>query len=919
MKDQDKMFEAFKKASEQEEIKEFPAMEKVWSRVEEKLDRKKDRKAIILWKRFGIAASVLLIATLGYMWMQSVTIPTQQPIVVQPETEIQDTEKGIVLEETPKQEELIEKSEPIKKQEVTANDKTQLAPQKVQSVNEYAIVSTPHDYIVAEEFRVSEVSLAKTKDIQEIATAEIVTSKVTLNPISGMRTITGVVMESGQPLPGATVLVKGTLRGTQTDFDGKFSIQAKDGEQLEVSFIGMISEAITIGKLNNSLAIHLREDATTLQEVVLVSEGYRTTSKVTLAYSAVSSEKVSRKKEKNNTTSTVSVVSPNSQPLGYISQINRNTQTIQSLQGQVAGLDIEYGSGAPGSGDKVVIRGISSVNNNSEPLYIINGLPVNSGAVKTIKAEDIKNIQVLKDAASTSVYGNHGRNGVIIIETHKKLSKKELKKLKKLQEEGIVPPTGNPWNSYDSSQAEDYEVFEENAFTSPKQVPLSTFSIDVDNASYTNIRRMINNGQKVTKDAVRIEEMINFFKYDYEGPKDQHPFAIHTEYSEAPWNSKHQLLRVGLQGKDVAMDALPASNLVFLIDVSGSMDTPNRLPLVIESLKILTGQLREKDRVSIAVYSGAAGLVLPSTSGAQKELIYESLNRLKAGGSTAGGAGIELAYKVAQEHFIKGGNNRVIIATDGDFNVGMSSNNDMESLITEKRKTGVFLTCLGYGMGNYKDSKLQTLSQKGNGNYAYIDNLQEAHRFLAKEFKGSMFSIAKDVKIQMEFNPIHVQAYRLIGYETRKLRDEDFVNDAIDAGELGVGHTVTALYEIIPHGVESTFSTSLPELKYSTTKTSPTNTFSQELGTVKFRYKKPDGDKSTEMVHIIKNQAVPLTQSSPDFKFCSAVAWFGLKLRDSQWIENKSTQDIIQLAKQGLSNDPEGYRSEFIRLVQTQP
>ncbi|MFN3640017.1 MAG: vWA domain-containing protein, partial [Flavobacterium sp.] len=468
-------------------------------------------------------------------------------------------------------------------------------------------------------------------------------------------------------------------------------------------------------------------------------------------------------------------------------------------------------------------------------------------------------------------------------------------------------------------QAEDYEVFEENAFTSPRQVPLSTFSIDVDNASYTNIRRMINNGQKVTKDAVRIEEMINFFKYDYEGPKDQHPFAIHTEYSEAPWNAKHQLLRVGLQGKDVAIDALPASNLVFLIDVSGSMDTPNRLPLVIESLKILTGQLREKDRVSIVVYAGAAGMVLPSTSGAQKELIYESLNRLKAGGSTAGGAGIELAYKVAQEHFIKGGNNRVIIATDGDFNVGMSSNNDMENLITEKRKTGVFLTCLGYGMGNYKDSKLQTLSQKGNGNYAYIDNIQEAHRFLAKEFKGSMFAIAKDVKIQMEFNPVHVQAYRLIGYETRKLRDEDFVNDAIDAGELGVGHTVTALYEIIPHGVESTFSTSLPDLKYSTTKSTPINTFSQELGTVKFRYKKPDGEKSTEMVHVIKNQPVTLAQSSPDFKFCSAVAWFGLKLRDSQWIENKATQDIIQLAKQGLSNDPEGYRSEFIRLVQTQP
>lgn len=912
MKHQDKMFEAFKKASDQEENIDFPAMEKVWTRVEEKLDRKKDRKAIILWQRIGIAASVLLIATLGYIWMQPGTIPAEQPIVVQPDTEIQDTEKGIVLEKTPTHEELIEKREPITKQKVTAVD-------KIQPVTDEALASTPHENVYVEEVSVSEVPLAKTKDIQEVATAEIITSKVSLNPVSGMRTITGVVMESGYPLPGVTVLVKGTTRGTQTDFDGKFSIQAKDGEQLELSFIGMKTEIIAVSKTNNNLAINLNEDATTLSEVVVMSYRVKTKEAKTSAVTTVSSEKVSRKKEKSSSTSTVTATPATPQTHGYVSQVNRNTQAIQSLQGQVAGLSISSGSGAPGSGDKVVIRGISSVNSRSEPLYIINGLPVSSGAVKTIKAEDIKNVQVLKDANATALYGNQGQNGVIIITTKKKLTKRELKKLQKLQEEGVVPPPGNPWNSFDGSHNEDYEVFEENAFTSPRQVPLSTFSIDVDNASYTNIRRMINNGQKVTKDAVRIEEMINFFKYDYEGPKDQHPFAIHTEYSEAPWNAKHTLLRVGLQGKDVAIDALPASNLVFLIDVSGSMDTPNRLPLVIESLKILTGQLREKDRVSIVVYAGAAGLVLPSTSGAQKELIFEALNRLKAGGSTAGGAGIELAYKVAQEHFIKGGNNRVIIATDGDFNVGMSSNKDMEDLITEKRKTGVFLTCLGYGMGNYKDSKLQTLSQKGNGNYAYIDNIQEAHRFLAKEFKGSMFAIAKDVKIQMEFNPAHVQAYRLIGYETRKLRDEDFVNDAIDAGELGVGHTVTALYEIIPHGVESSFSTSLPELKYSTPQTKPSGNFPQELGTVKFRYKKPDGDKSTEIVHIIKNLAVPLTQSSPDFKFCSAVAWFGLKLRDSQWIENKNTHDIIQLAKQGLSNDPEGYRSEFIRLVQSQP
>jgi Ca-activated chloride channel family protein len=316
------------------------------------------------------------------------------------------------------------------------------------------------------------------------------------------------------------------------------------------------------------------------------------------------------------------------------------------------------------------------------------------------------------------------------------------------------------------------------------------------------------------------------------------------------------------------------------------------------------------------VYAGAAGLVLPPTSGDEKKTIIDALENLNAGGSTAGGAGINLAYKIAQENFIKDGNNRVILATDGDFNVGSSSDTDMQTLIEEKRKTGVFLTCLGYGMGNYKDSKMETLADKGNGNYAYIDNIQEANRFLGKEFKGSMFAIAKDVKIQIEFNPKQIQAYRLIGYENRKLRPEDFTNDVIDAGELGSNHSVTALYEIIPNGVKTDFLNNQPELKYTTVPENGTN-YNDELATIKFRYKKPDGDKSIEMIKVIDNKAALLGTTSNDFKFSTAVAWFGLKLRDSKLISNKSSEDIIKLAKQGLINDTEGYKAEFIRLVET--
>ncbi|RWX02638.1 DUF3520 domain-containing protein [Flavobacterium cerinum] len=599
-----------------------------------------------------------------------------------------------------------------------------------------------------------------------------------------------------------------------------------------------------------------------------------------------------------------------------------NTNFIQTLQGQVPGLTITTGSGQPGANSTVILRGYGTINNNSEPLYVVDGVPLSAENFKQINPKDIVKTEVLNDAGATAIYGNRGSNGVIVVKTKNAPTKRQLRKLKKEREkiEKIEKENAKKEQSLSKYEPvevdqEEYESFVENQFENSAATPLSTFSIDVDNASYTNIRRFLNDGETVPKDAVRVEEMINFFKYEYPEPNNNDPFSINTEYSTAPWNPKHKLLKIGLKGKVMADKNLPSSNFVFLIDVSGSMDDDNKLPLLKQSMKLLVRQMRKKDRIAIVVYAGAAGLVLPSTSGADKDKIITALDDLEAGGSTAGGEGIELAYKTAQENFIKDGNNRIILATDGDFNVGESSDSDMETLIEEKRKSGVFLTCLGYGMGNYKDSKMEILADKGNGNYAYIDNMQEATRFLDKEFIGSMYAIAKDVKIQIEFNSKHVQSYRLIGYENRKLRDEDFANDAIDAGELGSGHTVTALYEIIPVGVQSEYFNAAPQLKYSKPLSTSLN-YNDELATIKFRYKKPAGDKSTEMVQIISNSSLPLQKTSADYKFSAAVAWFGLKLRDSKLVPNKTTEDIKALAKQGLKNDPDGYKAEFIRLVE---
>jgi len=475
---------------------------------------------------------------------------------------------------------------------------------------------------------------------------------------------------------------------------------------------------------------------------------------------------------------------------------------------------------------------------------------------------------------------------------------------------GIVAPADKAFNT------EDYDHIIENKFLASVQNSLSTFSIDVDEASYSNVRRYLNEGSLPPAGAVRIEEMVNYFDYSYPQPAGTDPFSVNTEIAACPWNDQHRLIHIGLQGKEIAQDKLPASNLVFLIDVSGSMDEPNKLPLVQSSLKMLTNQLRENDRVAIVVYAGNAGLVLPSTNGSNKTKIKEAIDDLRAGGSTAGGAGIQLAYKIAQQNFITGGNNRIILATDGDFNVGASSDDELVQMVEKERKSGVFLSVLGFGMGNYKDNKMQQLADKGNGNHSYIDNINEARKVLVNEFGSTLFTIAKDVKIQVEFNPAAVQAYRLIGYENRLMANEDFNNDVKDAGELGSGHTVTALYEIIPAGVKDDFTQSVDPLKYQSNDKKITNGNSNEIMTIKLRYKKPDDSTSMLIVHTVNDSKTELVNTSDNFRFAAAVAEFGMLLRSSAFKQESSYLQVINLAKSAKGKDENGYRAEFINLVQ---
>jgi Ca-activated chloride channel family protein len=541
---------------------------------------------------------------------------------------------------------------------------------------------------------------------------------------------------------------------------------------------------------------------------------------------------------------------------------------------------------------------------------VFSFIGLNTQEIK-IGSRTIINVAMTVDATQLSEVVVTGYGG-------QRKMKKDKAAMGAMYREYEMAPSVAPQDMYQQPQwnTEEYDAIQENIFHDALRNPLSTFSIDVDAASYSNMRRFINNGQRPPKDAVRIEEMVNYFDYDYNQPTGEHPFNIITEISTAPWNTKHKLVHIGLQGKKIPTENLPPSNLVFLIDVSGSMSDPNKLPLLKSSFKMLVNELREQDHVTIVVYAGAAGLVLEPTSGTEKKKIIEALDNLEAGGSTAGGAGIQLAYAVAKEHFKAGGNNRVILATDGDFNVGESSNGGMERLIEEKRKAGVFLTVLGFGMGNYKDSKMEILSDKGNGNYAYIDNITEAKKVLVNEFGGTLFTIAKDVKLQIEFNPSKVKAYRLIGYENRMLKSEDFNNDKKDAGELGSGHTVTALYEIIPVGVDSEFG-KIDELKYQTTKVEPSTSKSKELMTVKFRYKKPDEEVSKLIVHPLVDNQVALNKTSDDFRWSASVAAFGMLLRESEYIKGFTYDQVVQLAQGAKGEDKEGYRIEFINMAKS--
>ncbi|XLS27583.1 von Willebrand factor type A domain-containing protein [Flavobacteriaceae bacterium M23B6Z8] len=661
-----------------------------------------------------------------------------------------------------------------------------------------------------------------------------------------MLKITGTVTDGSFPLPGVNVIIAGTSSGTQTDFDGKYTLMANKGDILVFSYVGMITAKRKVKKAG-VIDLVMKEDTQALEEIVVTSQGI----------------------ERQRTS------------LGY---------AVTSVGA----------SGSPRKKSPMQIRGYSNLNNmtksgtthspesNNEKLYIVDGIAVAAPLVDIIKripSKKIKKRKEIDQKEAMAIYGSRAKNGCVIITTKH----------------------GN----YRVENDEAYARILENKFKRTTLAPLSTFSIDVDKAGYSNIRRMINNGEQIPVDAVKIEEMINYFDYAYPQPTGDHPFAIQTDLAVTPWNPDTQLVRIGLQGKAIENKNLPPSNLVFLIDVSGSMNSTNKLPLLKSAFKLLVNQLREKDRVSIVVYAGAAGVVLKPTSGADKQTILDALDKLRAGGSTAGGEGIELAYALASKHFRKNGNNRVILATDGDFNVGASSDASMEELIVEKRKSGVFLSVLGFGMGNYKDSKLEILADKGNGNHAYIDTMQEAQHIFGKEFGGTLFTIAKDVKIQVEFNPAFVQGYRLIGYENRLLNDEDFVDDTKDAGELGSGHTVTALYEIIPAGTKSKYLTEVNALKYN----KPTlQNGANELLTVKFRYKKPDQDTSIEMTHVLKNKVEPM---SPDFSFAAAVGLFGMHLRKSAFTNESSVDMILRLADTAMKEDKEGYRAEFVRLVRS--
>ena len=477
-------------------------------------------------------------------------------------------------------------------------------------------------------------------------------------------------------------------------------------------------------------------------------------------------------------------------------------------------------------------------------------------------------------------------------------------------------PSGAPIARHNPNfDTESYAHITENPFLSVANQPLSTFSVDVDTASYSNARRFLGQGSLPPRDAIRVEEWLNYFAYDYAPPSGSAPFAVNTEVTTCPWNAAHQLVRIGIKGQEIRQENVPPRNLVFLLDVSGSMMSADKLPLVKRGLSLLADNLRPQDSIAIAVYAGSSGLVLPATPGSQRGRILKALDGLEAGGSTNGGEGIQLAYRVAQQSFKKGGINRVILATDGDFNVGTTSAGELQRLIEQKRKSGVFLTVLGFGTGNVKDSTMEMLANKGNGNYAYIDSLSEARKVLVREAGATLVTIAKDVKLQVEFNPARVSSYKLIGYENRLLAKEDFNDDKKDAGEIGAGHTVTALYEIVPKGAPAPVTSSVDPLKYQATAPLSAAASSGELLTVNVRYKPPQGDVSTKLSVVVKDGAKPIAQASDDYRFGVAVANVALLLRGSKDVKQSSLTSARALAAGAIGVDAHGDRREFLALI----
>jgi Ca-activated chloride channel family protein len=602
--------------------------------------------------------------------------------------------------------------------------------------------------------------------------------------------ITGIVLdEQGRAVAGASVTIKGTMKGTATDSSGKFSIEVpNENAVLVIASVGYNSYEVSVPGNRKDLAILLKPAVKPLNEVVVIGYG---------------------------------------------------TQQKSNITGGIR------------------IRGYS-------------GDLVNSA---------------MQIPRNESKYGSYN-------------------------ESADSEQTRETYNT------EGYDRIVENRFLKVTDNPLSTFSIDVDAASYSNVRRMLNYNQLPPAGAVRIEEMINYFTYEYPQPTGTDPFSINTEIAACPWNTEHRLVSIGLEGRKIPTENLPASNLTFLIDVSGSMTSEDKLPLVKSSMKLLIDQLREQDKVSIVVYAGMAGLVLPPTSGADKMKIKQAIDNLQAGGSTAGGQGIKLAYATAKSNFIRRGNNRVILCTDGDFNVGVSSDDELERLIEKEREGGTFLTVLGYGTGNYQDAKMQKLADKGNGNHAYIDNQNEAKKVLVSEFGGTLFTIAKDVKLQVEFNPAKVQGYRLIGYENRMLAKEDFNDDKKDAGELGSGHTVTALYEVIPVGVQSKDLNNVDALRYQKpVRKNDATTFAGELLNIKLRYKQPDGDVSKLIQHPVNDSRASIRQASDNLRFAAAVAQFAMLLRNSAFKGEGGYKLVRELATTSTSKDAGGYKKEFLELV----